>query len=100
MAHLIDVIDSRHCLTTPNSLLSNVRVVNGRDRRAEIAEWYDPEELATMEKDAVEMIGGLTSSLLLYAPIVNGRNGRTAARSSSSLSYAPGVNGLESFQIP
>ena len=94
------VIDGHACLTITNSSLSNVRVVNGRDRRAEIAEWYDPEEFATMEKDAAEMIGGLTSSLSLYAPIVNGRDCHAAVRSSSSLSYVPGVDGLESFQEP
>ena len=33
------VIDGRDCLTITNSSLSNVRIVNGCDRRAEIAEW-------------------------------------------------------------
>ena len=94
------VIDGRDCLTITNSSLSNVRIVNGCDRRAEIAEWYDPEELATMEKDEVEMIGGLTSSLSLYAPIIDGRDRRAAAQLLLSLSYAPGLNGLESFLEP
>ena len=53
-----------------------------------------------MEKDDVEMIGGLTSSLSLYAPIIDGRDRRAAAQLLSSLLYVPGVNGLKSFQEP
>jgi hypothetical protein len=42
----------------------------------------------------------LMSSLSLYAPIIDGRDRRAAAQLLSSLLYAPGINGLKSFQEP